>query len=195
MTTHYDVLGVDRSASYDDVRAAYRRAARRHHPDAGGEAATGERMAALNEAWRVLGHRDLRREYDRTLDAPTTAGVTSHETVRPVPLREPRYNPLARYQDPPRVPWGPMGVVAGLGALAVVVASAISPASPDQPVDGPVTVGDCVSIDGSGTARVTLCDGSHDGTVESIVTDSLQCPQHTEAHPVVGDAALVCVRV
>jgi hypothetical protein len=62
--THYDVLGVARSATAAQVRAAYRAAARDHHPDAGGDV---DRMRAVNAAWRVLGDPARRAAYDRQL--------------------------------------------------------------------------------------------------------------------------------
>ncbi|MFZ9628626.1 MAG: DnaJ domain-containing protein [Ilumatobacteraceae bacterium] len=201
MTTHYDVLGIDRRATHDEVRTAYRRAARRLHPDAGGDDSTVGRMAVLNEAWRVLGDGDRRRDYDRWLDAaavpstPSGDGRSGH--IPTVPMsREPRFNPFARYQDPPRVPWRPMAVMAALGAIAVVLASALSPSVPTRPVDGMLLAGECVSIDTSGAAVEVLCDGAQDGVAESIVTDPLQCPQHTEAHPAAAvGTGIVCVRV
>lgn len=62
--THYDVLGVPPRATPEEVRAAYRRAARDHHPDAGGDAG---RMSDVNAAWRVLGDPHRRAAYDREL--------------------------------------------------------------------------------------------------------------------------------
>ena len=153
-------------------------------------------MAALNEAWRVLGDRDRRRDYDRALgDALSVPRPVAPGGAAPTAAREPRYNPLARYQNPPRVPWGPMAVIAGIGAVAVVLASAVSPGTPVRPADSLLQPEDCVSIDATGAASESLCDGSHDGVVESIVTDPLQCPQHTEAHRAVVGDAVVCVRV
>jgi curved DNA-binding protein CbpA len=61
---HYEVLGVAPDASVDDIRAAYRRAARDQHPDAGGEAAE---MQRLNAAWQVLRDPARRAVYDRAL--------------------------------------------------------------------------------------------------------------------------------
>ena len=60
----YEVLGIEPSASPEEVRVAYRQAARRHHPDYGGD---GERMQHLNAAWRVLGDPARRLAYDRQL--------------------------------------------------------------------------------------------------------------------------------
>jgi curved DNA-binding protein CbpA len=73
MPTHYEVLGVSPAASTDEIRAAYRRLARRHHPDAQPDAdpARAEEarrtMAALNAAWAVLGNPSRRHVYDAGL--------------------------------------------------------------------------------------------------------------------------------
>ena len=65
--THYDVLGVGVTATPEEVRAAYRLAARDHHPDAGGDAG---RMQEVNAAWHVLGDPARRAAYDRDLGRP-----------------------------------------------------------------------------------------------------------------------------
>ncbi len=73
MATHYDVLGVSPGATTDEIRAAYRRQARRHHPDTQPDAdlETAEEarrtMTALNSAWEVLGNPTRRRAYDAGL--------------------------------------------------------------------------------------------------------------------------------
>ncbi len=69
MRTHYDLLGVSPHATQDEIRRAYRRAARRHHPDAnqGGEPARRTAMAEINAAWEVLGNPEKRRAYDRAI--------------------------------------------------------------------------------------------------------------------------------
>jgi curved DNA-binding protein CbpA len=64
--THYERLGVARSASAVEIRAAYRRLARRTHPDVNGSGVDAS-MAAVNEAWRVLGDPARRAEYDALL--------------------------------------------------------------------------------------------------------------------------------
>ncbi|HMA46699.1 MAG TPA: DnaJ domain-containing protein, partial [Frankiaceae bacterium] len=61
-TSPYDVLGVPTTASTTEVKAAYRRAVRRAHPDAGGSAELFRRVEA---AYDVLGDPRRRREYDR----------------------------------------------------------------------------------------------------------------------------------
>jgi hypothetical protein len=62
----YAVLGVPATATQDEIRAAYRAAARRLHPDAGGSA--GE-MQRLNVAWHVLQDPGRRAAYDRSVGA------------------------------------------------------------------------------------------------------------------------------
>ncbi len=59
----YDVLGVERSADWATIRAAYRSLARRYHPDMPG--GSGSRMTALNAAWSILRDPTARRAYDR----------------------------------------------------------------------------------------------------------------------------------
>lgn len=77
--SHYDVLGISRQASPEEVRTAYRRAARDHHPDAGGDPA---RMSDLNAAWHVLGDPTRRAAYDRQLTArPPAAGTAGGSSV------------------------------------------------------------------------------------------------------------------
>lgn len=73
MTTHYDCLGVEPSASRDEIRLAYLHLARRSHPDTRPGAAEAEReesnrtMAAINAAWFVLRDTDRRRLYDLSI--------------------------------------------------------------------------------------------------------------------------------
>lgn len=76
MATHYEVLGIAPGASTAEVRAAYHRLARRHHPDfhagasADDQARSRRRMQEINEAWRVLGHAARRTAYDASLRQP-----------------------------------------------------------------------------------------------------------------------------
>src|SRR3989337_2083276 len=62
----YDVLGVSRSASDKDVRQAFRRLARKYHPDVNpGDAKAEERFKEINRAYEVLSDADKRKKYDR----------------------------------------------------------------------------------------------------------------------------------
>lgn len=62
---YYEVLGVSRNASADEVQQAYRKLARRHHPDVNSDPSAEERFKEINEAYGVLSDPDTRRRYDR----------------------------------------------------------------------------------------------------------------------------------
>ncbi|HEX8186194.1 MAG TPA: molecular chaperone DnaJ [Blastocatellia bacterium] len=63
---YYKVLGVPRSAKADDIKKAYRRLARRHHPDVNpGDKESEERFKQISEAFEVLSDPKKRDIYDR----------------------------------------------------------------------------------------------------------------------------------
>lgn len=63
---YYEVLGVSRSASADELKKAYRKLARQYHPDVNrGDASSEERFKEVNEAYEVLSDADRRAAYDR----------------------------------------------------------------------------------------------------------------------------------
>jgi curved DNA-binding protein len=62
---YYEVLGVSRDASADDIQRAYRTLARRYHPDLNKEPSAEERFKEINEAYQVLKDPQTRRRYDR----------------------------------------------------------------------------------------------------------------------------------
>ncbi|HMK47787.1 MAG TPA: DnaJ domain-containing protein [Methanocella sp.] len=64
MGTFYEVLGVRRDSTADDIKQAYHRLAFEYHPDKNPSPAAAEKMKEINEAYRVLGHAELRAEYD-----------------------------------------------------------------------------------------------------------------------------------
>lgn len=62
---YYEVLGVPRNASAEDIQQAFRKLARRHHPDINRDPAAEERFKEVNEAYQVLSDPETRRRYDR----------------------------------------------------------------------------------------------------------------------------------
>jgi len=62
---YYSVLGVPRTATADEVKRAWRKLARKYHPDVSKETDANARMREINEAYDVLGSADKRATYDR----------------------------------------------------------------------------------------------------------------------------------
>ena len=61
MADHYQTLGVDRGASPEDIKRAYRKLAAQHHPDRGGDTA---KFQEIQAAYDVLGDSEKRSQYD-----------------------------------------------------------------------------------------------------------------------------------
>ncbi|MEI8108459.1 MAG: J domain-containing protein, partial [Verrucomicrobiota bacterium] len=74
-TDHYATLGLDRRCTEAQLRAAYRRLSKAHHPDLhGGSEASVRRTQEINEAHEVLSDPVRRRVYDRELAAESGCG-------------------------------------------------------------------------------------------------------------------------
>jgi curved DNA-binding protein len=93
-TDYYEILGVTRSASPEEIKAAYRRLARRYHPDASDDPGAEDRFKEITLAYQVLRDMDKRVRYDldameRELEATerelradeTEAGAAANTTV------------------------------------------------------------------------------------------------------------------
>src|ERR1700759_4216626 len=66
MRDPYDVLGVQRSADAAAIKSAFRKLAKKHHPDANkGDAKAAQRFAELNAAYEILGDDGKRKAFDR----------------------------------------------------------------------------------------------------------------------------------
>jgi curved DNA-binding protein len=63
---YYEILGVDKKASADEIKKAYRKLAKKYHPDAHpGDKDAEEKFKEINEAYEVLGDSEKRTKYDR----------------------------------------------------------------------------------------------------------------------------------
>ncbi len=67
---YYEELGVSRDASADEIKKAYRKLAKKYHPDISKEADAETKMQAINVAYDTLSHADKKAEYDQMLDQP-----------------------------------------------------------------------------------------------------------------------------
>jgi molecular chaperone DnaJ len=71
---YYAVLGVDRQASQEDIKKAFRRLARQYHPDVNKNSDAESRFKEINEAYEVLSDTDKRASYDTFGHAGPQAG-------------------------------------------------------------------------------------------------------------------------
>jgi len=71
---YYNILGVDKGASQEEIKKAYRKLAHQHHPDKGGDEA---KFKEASEAYRTLSNKEKRDQYDqfgRTFDGSQFSG-------------------------------------------------------------------------------------------------------------------------
>jgi molecular chaperone DnaJ len=79
---YYKTLGVDRKASEAEIKSAYRKLARKFHPDVNPNNKEAEaRFKEINEAYQVIGDADKRKKYDE-LGADWEHGVSQEEMMR-----------------------------------------------------------------------------------------------------------------
>jgi curved DNA-binding protein CbpA len=94
----YKTLQVDPEAEDEVIQAAYRRLARKYHPDLADTAEAAARMAAINAAWELIGDPTARQAFDRGRTGGATAGG-AHPAAEPV-----RPAPTTRAPSPPPSP-------------------------------------------------------------------------------------------
>ncbi len=78
---YYDTLGVKSDASDAEIKSAYRKLARKYHPDVSKEPGAEERFKSINEAYEVLRDKDKRAQYDQL----RAGGYNAGDSFRPPP--------------------------------------------------------------------------------------------------------------
>jgi curved DNA-binding protein len=84
---YYAVLGVERNASQDDIKKAYRRLARKYHPDVNNQPDAEDRFKEVGEAYEVLSDPEKRAAYDAL-----GADWQDHQSFRPPPDWEQQFS-------------------------------------------------------------------------------------------------------
>jgi hypothetical protein len=125
----YEVLGISKSASAEDIRAAYRNMSKTLHPDAGGNAAL---FRLINEAYQTLSNSDKRRQYDlgSTSDPQRPAEDINYVRFEDA-YRQWRMNKM-KTACPPIESWN-AGGVRRLVRSSALIAWFDDPSSPDTP--------------------------------------------------------------
>jgi molecular chaperone DnaJ len=72
---YYEILGVNRNADKEELKRAYRRLARKYHPDVNKEAGAEDRFKEINRAYEVLSDPELKTRYDRFGEAGVAGGA------------------------------------------------------------------------------------------------------------------------
>ncbi len=204
--THYERLGIAADASPAEIRDAYRRAARLHHPDRNGDRSA-RVMADVNEAWRVLRDPQLRRDYDLSLPmgpaSPRAGGPATSRVAGPAPgsamasspsVVHPAFDRLASYQQPARFPWRFMAVLASIGILIVLLGVIITKPSKPLPPDNLLLPGSCVVVQPNGDAAEVNCTQAHDGIVQVVVPFGETCPSGMDPHRDRQGMGIACIR-
>lgn len=190
--TLYERLGVSPQASAGEVRDAYRRLARQHHPDRGGLDPAA--MAALNEAYRVLRDPARRAVYDQSLRTPVGSAAGGPAPVPPRHTDRPTSRPTEPL-PPARYPWKLVVVMFLLGTAVVLLGVALYEPAAEPPPDNLLGPGSCVFIEDNGDAREINCrDGTEELVVEVLVPSDAPCPMGTTGYRDRQGRGLACVR-
>ena len=101
MPNYYDVLGIPRNADAREIRQAFRKLARQHHPDVNpGDKTAEDKFKLINEAHSVLSETDSRRKYDRYGDKWAQADQLDQAAAQA--RRRPAASTTFSWSAPPR---------------------------------------------------------------------------------------------
>lgn len=213
--THYQVLGVEPSASAAEIRQAYRHLAYRLHPDRQAGASAAEhslaerRMREVNVAWTTLSDARRRTDYDRTIVGPTTSARTASDPRSPVPSSAGDRGEVWESDDdavdeddiPGASLWllrrGPVVAMLAIG-LVIFIGTAYAgrgaSRAPASTVAPPVVASsNCVKFMQDHMAYTVSCAGGYDATIVRDEPNAIACASDGLDYAVVASKS-VCVR-
>lgn len=218
--THYDVLGVERTADTDKIRRAYLAAARKWHPDrfAGRPADDSARaetaMRRVNEAWATLGNAESRRRYDLEAfdDGSSFEGIRVDDGVtridprlldpeflaarRDAQLREISGRSALALRVAPVL--AVLGLLVGIFIFTAYAANQVRGPTPTT-VPGPtlgagIEANDCVDVIGGPALLEVPCTATADGQVIGAHLGDGVCPPFTTSEVELSNGVVACLR-
>lgn len=171
MADYYAILGVERNASSDDIKKAYRKLARQLHPDVAGPERA-EEFKAVNEAYDVLSNDEQRRLYDMGGEDALHGGGAGAGFGAFQDIFDTFFGGMSGGQRGP-VPRGRRGQDALIGldlTLEDVVFGTESQVSHTLAVECPICHGSCAA---PGTSPIPCADCHGTGTVQRVTQSIL----------------------
>lgn len=77
--THYEVLGIETNATYNEIKSAYYKLTLKYHPDKNKSESAREMFHEISEAYDILSKYDTRKQYDRTILIKEDSDRTKHK--------------------------------------------------------------------------------------------------------------------
>jgi molecular chaperone DnaJ len=212
---YYQILGVERSASHDDIRKAYRKLARKHHPDINpGNKEAENRFKEISVAYDVLGDEQKRKLYDEFGEAGLAAGFDAEKARSYQQWQQQSGGPGGGYQfdmDDLSELFGGFGGMGGRGrrtrheprrgediesTMEIDFLDAVRGFQTSITLQRPVT---CETCQGSGTkpgSNPTSCPECGGSGSKSVAQGPLQfrqsCPRCMGTGKLPGDPCTVC---
>lgn len=163
---------------------------RKLHPDADGleTADFSLALAAVSQAWSVLGNTTSRRLYDESLSvksknrqAPNPKKSTINENFEDL---ADDFVDQADFEVPrvivrAKVPWRFLLSLVAVGALLILILHSSSSPSIQQGPDSLIQSGSCVAFDLTQAVYEVSCDGPHDGVVRQLIGFDRTCSSDT----------------
>lgn len=179
MTDHYATLGVARSASFEEIRRAYRDRMRKAHPDSAASSSTVE-VTRIAEAWNVLSSPARRAAYDLQLASGSAAGAGTRPATSASRTSHTSFDSnLDRVYPPARFPWRFVLTVIGVGAAILIILHIMGDPMPERGIDGLISSGSCVDFDQLGAAYEVPCSGPHQAVARELVPFDSPCDSDT----------------